>query len=175
IHKALETPVYQGVFTNVSMNRYPITLPIKRVRPVEVEKNALADYEMQLAKAEASGKDALTIRLLSTYVEGAKVAVGLAEALKDLENIDAHFTIMQLQNVTIAVVPGELFSTLGVPLKSEGIEIFGYGNGYYLYLADEKSYEKNVYEAMSSPFEKGVGEFLVHEIRKYVQDCQQTV
>lgn len=168
IKEALKTPVYQGAFTNVSMNRYPITLPIKKVRPVEVEKKALADHEMQLAKAEAAGKDALTLRLLASYVEGSKIAIGLADALKGLESIDAHFTIMQLQNITIAVVPGELFSTLGVPLKNKGIEIFGYGNGYYLYLADEKSYDKNVYEAMSSPFEKGVGEFLVNRIQDHV-------
>ena len=97
-----------------------------------------------------------------------KVAVGLSETLRGLSDIDAHFSIMQLQHLSIAVVPGELFSTLGVPLKKEGVEIFGYGNGYYLYIADEKSYDEMVYEAMSSPFEKGVGEFLVNEIRKYV-------
>ena len=45
-----------------------------------------------------------------------------------------------------------------------------YYKAYYnlanIYLADEKSYVENVYEAMSSPFEKGVGEFIVNEIRK---------
>lgn len=168
IKEALKTPVYQGAFDHFAMNRYPITLPIKKVRPVEVEKEALENHEKQLAKAQASGKDALTLRLLASYVEGSKIAVGLADALKGLESIDAHFTIMQFQNVTIAVIPGELFSTLGVPLKNEGIEIFGYGNGYYLYLADKASYDQMVYEAMSSPFEKGVGEFLINEIRKYV-------
>ena len=110
----------------------------------------------------------MTLRLLATYVEGSKIAVGLANALKDRETIDAHFTIMSLQDLNIAVVPGELFSTLGVPLKEKGIDIFGYGNGYYLYLADEKSYDQKVYEAMSSPFEKGVGEFLANEILKHV-------
>lgn len=166
IGKALETPVYHGSFDDISMKRFPITLPIKKVRSVETEKAALETYEAQLADAVASGKDALTLRLLATYVEGSKIAVGLAEALKGLESIDAHFTIMHLQNIKIAVVPGELFSTLGVPLKKEGIEVFGYGNGYYLYIADEKSYDEMVYEAMSSPFQKGVGELLVNEIRK---------
>lgn len=166
ISAALKSPVYQGPFTHVAMNRYPITFPIKKVRPVEVEKAALETYEAQLAEAAASGKDALTLRLLSTYVEGSKIAVGLAGALKGLESISAHFTLLHLQDIIIAVVPGELFSTLGVPLKKEGIEIFGYGNGYYLYIADEASYEQMIYEAMSSPFEKGVGERLVNEIRK---------
>lgn len=166
IGNALETPVYHGSFDDISMKRFPITLPIKKVRSIETEKAALETYEAQLADAVASGKDALTLRLLATYVEGSKIAVGLAEALKGLESIDAHFTIMHLQNIKIAVVPGELFSTLGVPLKKEGIEVFGYGNGYYLYIADEKSYDEMVYEAMSSPFQKGVGELLVNEIRK---------
>ena len=171
ILNALKTPVYQGIFDHFSMNRFPIILPIKKVRPVQAEKKALLAHEETLAKALTEGKDALTIRMLSTYVEGSTIAVGLAETLQGLENISAHFTIIHLQGICIAVVPGELFSTLGVPLKNEEIEIFGYGNGYYLYIADEKSYDEMVYEAMSSPFEKGVGEFLVSEIRKKIQGC----
>ena len=168
ISNALKSPVYQGPFTNISMERFPITLPVKKVRPIEIEKQALKEYESQLADAPSKGADPVTLRLLATYVEGSKIAVGLANALKDRETIDAHFTIMSLQDLNIAVVPGELFSTLGVPLKEKGIDIFGYGNGYYLYLADEKSYDQKVYEAMSSPFEKGVGEFLANEILKHV-------
>ena len=168
IQEALRAPVYQGIFDEVSMTRYPVTLPIKKVRPVNTEIDALKHYESQLSDAIASGKDALTLRLLSTYVEGGKIAVELAKTLQGLDNIPAHFTIMTLQNITIAVVPGELFSTLGVSLKKEGIEIFGYGNGYYLYIADKFSYDQMFYEAMSSPFEKGVGEYLINEIRKIV-------
>ena len=35
-----------------------------------------------------------------------------------------------------------------------------------MYFADETAYEKMYYEAMSSPFEKGVGELLIREIKK---------
>ena len=166
IDKALDSPFYQGVFDNLSMNRYPVSLAAKKVRPVKVEHDSLKQYEDALSNAIALGKDPLTLRLLSTYVEGSKIAVGLAEALQNLENISTHFTLMTLQNISIAVIPGELFSTLGLPLKKEGIEIFGYGNGYYLYLADKSSYDQMVYEAISSPFEKGVSEFLTEEIKK---------
>lgn len=165
---ALKIPVYQGSFDDISMTRHTVTLPVKKVRPVQIEMDALKCYESQLSDAIASGKDALTLRLLSTYVEGGKIAVELSRTLHGLEHIFAHFTVMTLQNITIAVIPGELFSTLGVPLKKEGIEIFGYGNGYYLYIADQGSYDQMVYEAMSSPFEKGVGEFLIDEIRNAV-------
>ena len=104
IFNALKQPVYQGDFTKIAMQRYPI----KKVRPVEVEKAAFKAHEEKLAAAVSSGVDSLTLRMLSTYVEGAKIAIGLA---------------------------------------------------------DEKSYDEMVYEAMSSPFEKGVGEFLVKSIR----------
>ena len=168
ILQALKSPFYQGSFCNISMERFPILLPIKKVRSVQEELFALEIYEAKLLQARKSNQDAITLRLLSTYVEGGKIAVGLAQTLQGLENIQAHFTIMTLQNIKIAVIPGELFSTLGLPLKKDGIEIFGYGNGYYLYIADEVSYDQKVYEAMSSPFEKGVGEFLIDEIRKYI-------
>ena len=116
IQETLNSPVYQGDFDDFSMKRYPITLPIKKVRPVKAEKDALEKYEAELADAVALKKDSLTLRLLSTYVEGAKIAVGLAETLQGLENISAHFTVITLQGIQIAVIPGEFFSTLGVPL-----------------------------------------------------------
>lgn len=96
----------------------------------------------------------------------------LSETLQGLKQISAHFTLMCIQGIKIAVIPGELFSTLGVLLKKEDVEVFGYGNGYYLYIADEKSYDEMVYEAMCSPFEKGVGEFLIEEILKKIRGCQ---
>ena len=164
ILQALKSPFYQGSFCNISMERFPILLPIKKVRSVQEELFALESYETKLLQARKSNQDAITLRLLSTYVEGGKIAVGLAQTLQGLENIQAHFTIMTLQNIKIAVIPGEFFSTLGLPLKKDGIEIFGYGNGYYLYIADEVSYDQKVYEAMSSPFIKGTGEYLIKEI-----------
>lgn len=172
ILRALKSPFFQGPFNQISMSRYPVALPIKKVRPADVEKAALEIHTSKLSQAIASGKDSLTIRLLSTYVEGAKIAAELSETLQGLKQISAHFTLMCIQGITIAVIPGELFSTLGVLLKKEDVEVFGYGNGYYLYIADEKSYDEMVYEAMCSPFEKGVGEFLIEEILKKIRGCQ---
>ena len=83
ILNALKSPVYQGNFSDISMKRYPITLPIKKVRSVMEEKAALTSYEENLEKAVAAGKDALTLRLLSTYVEGGKIAVGLSKHCRD--------------------------------------------------------------------------------------------
>ena len=168
IQKSLMAPVYKGSFEKISITQYPITLPVKKVRPVEDEIMQLQNYEERLAEGKRQGLSGKELRILASYVEGAKTAVDLAASLKGLENIKTHFSIMTLQNLKIAVVPGELFSTLGVSLKKDGIEVFGYGNGYYLYLADKSAYDNQYYEAMSSPFERGVGEYLVEEIRNQV-------
>jgi len=168
IEKSLAAPVYKGPFETIGITQYPITLPVKKVRPVEDEVAQLKKYENQLAEGKKQGLSDKQLRILASYVEGAKTAVDLAASLKGLENIKTHFSIMTLQNLKIAVIPGELFSTLGVSLKKDNIEVFGYGNGYYLYLADKSAYDNQYYEAMSSPFERGVGEYLIEEIRNKV-------
>lgn len=166
IQKALETPVYQGNFDKLQIRQFEITLPVKKMPPAEAEEQHLKECEAALSKAREQNLDAAGLRILASYVEGAKVSVGLCMALQGLDNIETHFSVITLQDLKIAVVPGELFSTLGRLLKNDGIEVFGYGNGYFMYFADEEAYEKMYYEAMSSPFEKGVGELLVSEIKR---------
>lgn len=165
IENSLLNPVYKGPFEKINIRQYPIALPVKKIRPVEEELQLLKEYEARLAEGEKQGLDAGSLRILASYVEGAKIAVGFARSLKGLTSLETHFSVITLQDLKIAVIPGELFSSLGVPLKKAGIEIFGYGNGYYMYFADKTAYDNLYYEAMSSPFEPGVGEYLVEEIR----------
>ena len=166
IEEALEHPVYEGEFNDVFMNEYSVVVPIREVRPVEVEQAQLEEYERQLEEAKKKNLSASELRVIASFAEGAKTAVNLAKALQGIKEENVHYMMMRIQNVVIAVTPGEMFSTLGRPLKEEGIEIFGYGNGYYIYIADEYSYEKGYYEAMSSPFAKGVGELLAKEMKE---------
>lgn len=172
IRLALKSPIYQGSLEKADIEQYPIVLPIKKMPPAEVAKAQLKKYEEQLEDGRKQRLDAKQLRILASYVEGATVAVGLSESLRGLKNISAHFSVITLQDLRIAVIPGELFSTLGTILKKEGIEVFGYGNGYYMYFADKTAYDQMYYEAMSSPFERGVGEYLIEEILKTVRGCQ---
>ena len=173
IEDALEHPVYEGQFNDVFMNEYSVVVPIRKVRPVEVEQAQLEEYERQLEVAKQNNLSASELRVIASFAEGAKTAVNLAKALQGMKEEDVHYMMMRIQNVVIAVAPGEMFSTLGRPLKEEGIEVFGYGNGYYIYIADENSYDKGYYEAMSSPFEKGVGELLAKEMKERGKElCQ---
>ncbi|MGN0334398.1 MAG: hypothetical protein ACI4DV_01875 [Lachnospiraceae bacterium] len=170
IEKAVSAPEYEGALETIGMHRYPVTLPVKKVRPVAVETEQLQYYCSRLEDAKSREADPKELRVLASYIEGAEVSVLLSESLQGLSELHVHFTVIRLNTLTIAVIPGELFSTLGRQLKKDGIEVFGYGNGYYMYIADETAYEKQYYEAMSSPFAKGAGEYLISEIKKHLQN-----
>ncbi len=164
IQQSLEHPIYQGPLEHLDIRQYPISLPVKKLGTVKEEMKRLEQYRQKVSEAKANGLSATEIRILESYMEGAEVSVDLARSLQGLTSLNIHFSMIHLQNLTIAVIPGELFSTLGNHLKQEGIDVFCYGNGYYLYLADKEAYDLKYYEAMTSPFERGAGESLVQEI-----------
>lgn len=137
---------------------------VKKLGNPDVLKSELEDYENKLKGARAQGLYSGKLRIFASYTEGAKAALSLAESLNGVQSIETQFSLIRLQNLTFATIPGELFSTLGVRLKAQDVHVLGYTNGYYMYLADEASYKNNYYEAMSSPFIRGTGEYLIKEI-----------
>lgn len=155
-----------GPLRTLDISMFKKEYPCKRVRTVAEEQAHLEACLKRAEEARAQHVPADQLRVIESYFEGAQTAVKMAQALQGIASIPMTVTMMRLQDLVIAGVPGELFSTLGVPLKQAGIEVFGYANGYHLYIADERSYDEGVYESMSSPFEKGVGEALVKEIKE---------
>ncbi len=170
IQNALTSPIYHEVFEHIDISQYPITLPAKQLGTVAEETLQLKNYQAKLSAGKSQGLNAKELRILESYVEGAEISVDLARTLQGFHALEAHFSIIKLQDLIIAVIPGELFSTLGRKLKNNHIEVFCYGNGYYLYFADQAAYDLKYYEAMSSPFAKGVGELLINEIQKTIKE-----
>ncbi|MGN1344538.1 MAG: neutral/alkaline non-lysosomal ceramidase N-terminal domain-containing protein [Traorella sp.] len=174
INKALEKPLYDGEWNYITMNYFHTTLPLKEMPPIEVARKRLNEYERQLDEAKKKHLSSGDLRFIESFVEGASIALHMAMALQNQKELEVAYTIIQLQNVTIAVACGELFSTLGEQLKEVGIDVFAYGNGYYMYLADEKAYERGFYEAMCSPFRKGAIEIFVKEMKERgLELCQK--
>lgn len=164
IQNTLKNPEYSGPLTQINIKQYPLTLPVKKLPSADFQRKQLQQYEEQLAKGQDLKLPPKELRVLASYVEGAKVSLELSESLQGLEKIPTHFSVITLQGFHIATIPGELFSTLGIRLKEQNIQVFGYTNGYYMYLADTEAYDSFYYEAMSSPFERGTGEYLIKEI-----------
>ena len=166
IYRALENPEFNGPFLRIKMKQFSVELPIRKVNTVEEEQKKLNQYRQQIIEAKTNNIKAGDLRLIESYAEGAEKAVLFAQALAGLTSETVPYSIITIEHTKIVTVPGELFSTLGKQLKRIGYEVFGYTNGYFLYLADTNSYDQMFYEAMSSPFERGAGEILIKSIKE---------
>lgn len=89
-----------------------------------------------------------------------------------MDKLNVEINIIKINNWNLITVPGELFSSLGKKIKEVGNNIIlGYTNGYYLYFADEKSFDNKCYEASSSIIKRGQGEKMISFIlEKLKQD-----
>ena len=166
INRALENFEYSGPLTKITVRKFSKELAIKEVPPVEEEQAKLDKYLAEIEEAKKNNVTSGELRLIQSFAEGAATAVNLAKGLKGKVSELVEYSIMEIENTKIAIVPGELFSSVGKTLKDVGFEIFGYGNGYYMYFADENAYDSMFYEAMSSPFAKGQSEVLINDIKE---------
>ena len=111
------------------------------------------------------GRDAATVRILKSYVEGAGVNLEFAENMVGIREFDLPVTVFKFAGLSFATVPGEFYSTL----LPEGVSPICYANGYYRYLADENAYEAGHYEALAAIVARGGGEKLSNTIRQMLE------
>lgn len=169
LHKAEQTKKALGLCHSLQIKQYVKMFPCKELPSLEEAKAYVAECEKALQEAKEQGIEGQALRLIQTKQEGAVTALTLVKGLGDRKKFPIKITLLEMQGLKIIGISGELFSTLGVPLKEQGIEVVAYTNGYSLYIADTKAYETGVYEALSSPFAKGVGERLLEEIQTIMQ------
>lgn len=167
ISETLNKPSYQGPLTNINCTQEAIPMMVKKALSIE---EALAQVKKQediykIKEKEILDKQAL--RLARSYVEGAMADLEYAKHHEDCTYYTLEVNHIKFQNENLVTIPAELFSELGNVLKKQcDCQIFGYANGYFLYIADQKAYEERTYEAASSPFEKGQGELLIQSIMR---------
>ena len=114
--------------------------------------------------------DEQALRVLKSVYEGAQNNMFAARRASSLSKLMLSISWIKLPEINLITVPCELFSTLSDLIKEElNSEFIGYTNGYFLYLPDEESFRKQVYESFSSPFAAGSGELLMNEIKKWVK------
>jgi len=164
INDVLKNPMYDGAFTNFSIMSSSFDASIRKTKTIEEATMDLNRYSTELELARNNNSDEKELRVIESFVEGANTALALAKSLNEISSIKFDYSLINIQNINVVTIPGELFSTLGNKLREYNIEVFGYTNGYYLYIADSNAYDKQYYEAMSSPFEKEFGEDLVKRI-----------
>ena len=151
-------PSLKGIHAN-------ITLDARQVDALEDAENALREHTKRWQEAVSRGEDAMTVRILKSYVEGAGVNLEFAQTMDGIRELNLPVTVFRFCGLDFITVPGELFSTL----KPENTSVIAYANGYYRYICDENAYEAGYYEAMAAIVARGQGEHLMKEIHKLLR------
>lgn len=151
-------PSLKGIHAN-------ITLDARQVDTLENAENALREHTQRWQEAVSRGEDAMTVRILKSYVEGAGVNLEFAQTMDGIRELNLPVTVFRFCGLDFITVPGELFSTL----KPENTSVIAYANGYYRYICDENAYEAGYYEAMAAIVARGQGEHLMKEIHKLLR------
>ncbi|MCI5773078.1 MAG: neutral/alkaline non-lysosomal ceramidase N-terminal domain-containing protein [Erysipelotrichaceae bacterium] len=109
------------------------------------------------------------LRLLENHIEGAQANVRYAISTYNPTEIEVNIKILNINDQYFVFIPGECFSELGNIIENSKRHIISYANGYKMYFADSKAYDDQVYEAMSSPFEKGECEKMISKIDEMIK------
>lgn len=139
-----------------------VTLPARQVETEEAARVQLEETTARWQQAVRDGKDAGTVRILRSYVEGAGVNLEFARSMAGIREFSVPVTVFRFAGLSFATVPGEFYSTL----LPEGVSAICYANGYYRYLADEKAFEEGHYETLAAIVGRGGGEILSNTIRQ---------
>lgn len=172
IKSSLSNPIYKGPINNIQVKNYNLDLEIKDLDSVEEAQKILYELEKKLEEVKKKEISYNDLRVIESQYEGACTNLKFAKNIGKMDKLNVEINIIKISNCNLITVPGELFSSLGKKIKEVGNNIIlGYTNGYYLYFADEKSFDNKCYEASSSIIKRGQGEKMISFIlEKLKQD-----
>lgn len=145
--------------------RTAVTLRARQAEPVEEAMRKLEETTANWQRAMAEDKDAGTVRILKSYVEGAGVNLEFARSLEGIREFSLPVTVFRFAGLHFITIPGEFYSTL-LPEETTAI---CYANGYYRYIADQNAYDAGHYEAMAAIVAQGGGELLTNTIQQILE------
>lgn len=151
----------------LSISSYTMKLKSKQVRAAEKIKDQLTVTENRLnglsLKSAAYQREQLIAKK-----EGLMTEYMLSKSLQGRSDISVDYQIIQLNESYFFTFPGEVYSTLTLPLKKKKytVKCLGYTNGFNFYLTDRQAFKKQTYEALSSPFAEGEGERFIKQVNE---------
>ncbi|MGL5935826.1 MAG: neutral/alkaline non-lysosomal ceramidase N-terminal domain-containing protein [Cetobacterium sp.] len=138
-----------------------------KLRVKKIDSEEIANKKLEIAELNYKNNlDLSQERILKSCIEGAQSNLTLTSNFSNVDFINFNVDILELNDIKIVFIPGEIYSSLTNIIKSkkEKIFIYGYSNGYLGYIPDYNSYLNPGYEVLSSPYEKGQGEVLINSI-----------
>lgn len=152
----------------MELTKKMFTVKARKSDSPEVAYAKLKQFTKDYEALKAKGASETELRLAYSFVEGAQNNLMASSALQGKTTVDVPVSALKLPGITLIFTPVELFSKLSNPLKKHGLEFIGYTNGYHLYMPDSDAYDKQFYEASSSPYAQGSGEDLMNLIKEWI-------
>lgn len=152
----------------MNLKQKHFTASVRETDPLPVALEKLNKTKAAVDEAIKAGVSAQELRVIQSFYEGAQNNLLASKSLSDIKNIQVPVSALKINDLTLIFTPCELFSTLSSPLKKYSLEFVGYTNGYHLYMADSLAYDRQFYEACSSPYARGAGEELMNQIKEWV-------
>lgn len=174
IKSSLSNPIYKGPINNIKVKNYNLDLEIKDLDSVEDAEKILYELEGKLEEAKKKAMSYNDLRVIESQYEGACTNLKFARNIGKMDKLTVEINIIEINKWKFITIPGELFSSLGKKIREVGNNIIlGYTNGYYLYFADEESFDNKCYEASSSIIKRGQGEKMISFVlEKLKQDFE---
>ena len=156
---------------DICVDNFVVDLKVKAKKKVKVAQDELLNTLRDLEHYKQTSNTLEYLRLYESGYEGATASYYFCKYFpEEIHDISVNIQIWKLSDMFIVCVPGELFSELSNLIKNENIYFASYSNGYLGYFSDENGYDNNVYEALSSPFEKGQSEYMIQCIKEKLNE-----
>lgn len=157
--------------TKLSLCYHTTLLKEASVDAVDAAEKKYYDAVHHLAEVKAKTDDRATVRKAESFVEGASVNLMKARYLKQGIQKEAAVPVglLTINGRRIVCSPFELFSSLALLLKqSADVEMFGYVNALFGYLADTSAFDEGDYEALMGAFARGAGEDYIAQLTAWL-------
>jgi hypothetical protein len=92
----------------------------------------------------------------------------------ELKKVEVKISIIDIGELRIVSIPGELFSELGLKIKNCSNKltlIAGYSEDYIGYIIPEKEYQESGYESLVTLLPRGGSEKIMNSILNYIGGC----
>ena len=146
---------------------------VKSMMTLEEADAALEKAREKKEEAEKQSLEAGKLRLVQSLYEGALLNRETIRTLHGVTSLSLQIKVLQINRLSLIYIPGELFSSLGLLLKEKldgKAVVVSYGNGCIGYIPNRAAYERNCYEALSTPLAPGEGEKLVESILSHLAE-----
>ncbi len=166
---------------SLAANSTTLDLPARTIPDIADSESAIAELQSRIADAEKASNDQ-TVRRLKRLLPIHKINLMLAKqrAANELnmpQSYQANLQVMQIGNVILASMPGEIFVEYALELRQrvaqerhQSLCLVGYANGYIGYIVTPRARRTGGYEASVTRVRPDAGRVMIETTMDLIHD-----